>query len=188
MKIVCIIVSWLLYKLNQILALVPDLVHVFAQVAVSPAESDEVKAQIGVAFSHLISAYGQQMQPILAALSPPYVNALAALASKRWRRIESTYTASGVLLRYQLKNLTFCALLPQTLCVAEEITMPLDYISGFTACRNLHSPRDFPIFGHIFFWDISSPIFFLVRWVIYFELICQLSMFVFGIWFFKVFS
>ncbi|ONK65428.1 uncharacterized protein A4U43_C07F37020 [Asparagus officinalis] len=64
----------------QILALVPDLVHVFAQVAVSSAESDEVKAQVGMTFSHLLSTYGQQMQPILTALSPPHANALAALA------------------------------------------------------------------------------------------------------------
>jgi len=55
----------------------------FSQVALSPPESDEVKAQIGMAFSHLISTCGQQMQPILSGLSPPHANALAALAGKR---------------------------------------------------------------------------------------------------------
>ncbi|KAJ6809219.1 putative importin subunit beta-4 isoform X1 [Iris pallida] len=67
----------------QILPMVPDVVQVFAQVAVSPAESDEVKAQIGVAFSHLISHYGQQMQVIVGSLLPQQASALAALASKR---------------------------------------------------------------------------------------------------------
>lgn len=61
----------------------PDVVQIFAQVVVSPAESDEVKAQIGMAISHLISVYGHQMQPILSALSPVQANALAAYASKR---------------------------------------------------------------------------------------------------------
>ncbi|KAJ6804510.1 putative importin subunit beta-4 isoform X1 [Iris pallida] len=67
----------------QILPLVPDVVQVFAQVAVSPAESDEVKAQIGLAFSHLISHYGQQMQVIVSSLLPQQASALAALTSKR---------------------------------------------------------------------------------------------------------
>lgn len=67
---------------SQILALVPDLVNVFAQVAISPIETPEVKVQIGRAFSHLISLYGQQMQPILGNLSPTHANALAAIAPK----------------------------------------------------------------------------------------------------------
>ncbi|KAK6915147.1 hypothetical protein RJ641_020264 [Dillenia turbinata] len=66
----------------QILSLVPELVNLFAQVVVSPDETTEVKAQVGRAFSHLISLYGQQMQPILSNLSPAHANALAAFASK----------------------------------------------------------------------------------------------------------
>ncbi|KAI3805139.1 hypothetical protein L1987_27228 [Smallanthus sonchifolius] len=66
----------------QIAPLVPDLVNVFAQVAVSPLETPEVKAQIGRAFAHLLSIYGQQMQPLLGSLSPTHANALAAIAPK----------------------------------------------------------------------------------------------------------
>ncbi|KAI0507530.1 hypothetical protein KFK09_013655 [Dendrobium nobile] len=67
----------------QILPLVPEVVNVFAQVAISPFERDDVKTQIGSAFSHLISVYGHQMQPILGSLSPVHANSLAALANKR---------------------------------------------------------------------------------------------------------
>ncbi|KAK8966711.1 hypothetical protein KSP40_PGU008851 [Platanthera guangdongensis] len=67
----------------QILPLVPEVVKVFAQVALSPFERDDVKAQIGVAFSHLVSGYGHQMQPVLGALSPVHANSLAALANRR---------------------------------------------------------------------------------------------------------
>jgi len=66
----------------QILLQVPDLVNLFAQVASSPVETDEVKTLIGRAFAHLISMYGHQMQPILSALSPAHANALAMLAPK----------------------------------------------------------------------------------------------------------
>ncbi|KAJ4964923.1 hypothetical protein NE237_016772 [Protea cynaroides] len=66
----------------QILSLVPELVNMCAQVVVSPAETPEVKAQVGRAFSHLISLYGHQMQPILSNLSPAHANALAAFAPK----------------------------------------------------------------------------------------------------------
>ncbi|CAO2829167.1 unnamed protein product [Amaranthus hypochondriacus] len=66
----------------QILSLVPDLVNIFAQVALSPVETNEVKALIGRAFSHLISMYGNQMQALLSTLSPALANALASLASK----------------------------------------------------------------------------------------------------------
>lgn len=59
----------------------PDLVRLFAEVAVSPSETAEVKAQIGRAFSHLIKLYGQQIQPILSNLSPQHANALAALST-----------------------------------------------------------------------------------------------------------
>lgn len=66
----------------QILSLVPELVNVFAQVVASPAETSEVKAQVGRAFSHLISLYGQQMQPLLSNLPPAHANALAAFSPK----------------------------------------------------------------------------------------------------------
>ncbi|KAL5999458.1 hypothetical protein ACLOJK_037743 [Asimina triloba] len=63
----------------QILPLVPELVHIFAQVALSPAESPGVKSRVGMAFSHLVSLYGHQMQPILSGLNPVHANALASL-------------------------------------------------------------------------------------------------------------
>ncbi|KAH9771467.1 Importin N-terminal domain-containing protein [Citrus sinensis] len=66
----------------QILSLVPELVNLFAEVVVSPEESSEVKSQVGMAFSHLISLYGQQMQPLLSNLSPAHATALAAFAPK----------------------------------------------------------------------------------------------------------
>lgn len=67
---------------SQIIAYVPDLVRIFAEVAISPDETPEVKAQIGRAFSHLLSLYGQQMQPILSNLSPAHANALASLSPR----------------------------------------------------------------------------------------------------------
>ncbi|KAM6554316.1 hypothetical protein CsatB_015078 [Cannabis sativa] len=76
-------VSTLVLSSNpQILSLVPELVNVFAQVVISPNETPEVKAQVGRAFSHLISLYGQQMQPLLSNLSPAHANALAAFSPK----------------------------------------------------------------------------------------------------------
>ncbi|XP_031381513.1 importin-4 isoform X1 [Punica granatum] len=66
----------------QIIASVPDLVRVFAEVAISPDETPEVKAHIGRAFSHLLSLYGQQMQPILSNLSTAHANALASLSPR----------------------------------------------------------------------------------------------------------
>ncbi|KAG2553164.1 hypothetical protein PVAP13_9KG514100 [Panicum virgatum] len=83
MSVYSCICSLLLSSHPQILPLVPDVIHVFAQVVVSPDESDEVKTNIGKAVSHLISVYGQQMQPILSALPPAHANALAAFASRR---------------------------------------------------------------------------------------------------------
>ncbi|OMO60738.1 Armadillo-like helical [Corchorus capsularis] len=72
-------VSMLVLSSNpQILSLVPELVNIFAQVLVSPAETSEVKAQVGRAFSHLLSLYGQEMQPLLSNLPPAHANALAA--------------------------------------------------------------------------------------------------------------
>ncbi|KAK6252202.1 hypothetical protein QUC31_013922 [Theobroma cacao] len=72
-------VSMLVLSSNpQILSLVPELVNIFAQVLVSPEETSEVKAQVGRAFSHLISLYGQEMQPLLSNLPPAHANALAA--------------------------------------------------------------------------------------------------------------
>lgn len=77
-----------LYTQKQILALVPELINLFAQVVVSPVETPEVKAQVGRAFSHLISLYGHQMQPLLSNLSPAHASALAAFAPKSWCLVE----------------------------------------------------------------------------------------------------
>jgi hypothetical protein len=65
----------------QILPLIPELVNIFAQVAASPIETSEVKALVGRAFCHLISLYGQQMQPLLNNLSPAHANALSAFST-----------------------------------------------------------------------------------------------------------
>ncbi|KAL5156972.1 putative importin subunit beta-4 [Glycine soja] len=67
---------------SLILSLVPELVNLFAQVVVSPVETPEVKAVVGRAFSHLISLYGQQMQPLLSNLPPAHANALSAFAQR----------------------------------------------------------------------------------------------------------
>lgn len=67
---------------SQMLSLVPELVNLFAQVAISPVETPEVKAQIGRGFSHLISLYGNQMQALLENLSSAHANALAAIVPK----------------------------------------------------------------------------------------------------------
>lgn len=77
--------SWIKHSLLllQILPLVPDVINAFAQVVVSPNESDEVKIVVAKAVSHLISVYGQQMQPILSALPPAHANALASFANRR---------------------------------------------------------------------------------------------------------
>lgn len=69
-------------NVTQILSLVPELVNLFAQVVVSPVETPEVKAVVGRAFSHLISLYGQQMQPLLSNLPPAHANALSAFAQR----------------------------------------------------------------------------------------------------------
>lgn len=66
----------------QILAHVPELVNLFAQVVVSPVETSEVKVLVGRAYSHLISIYGHQMQPLLNSLSPAHAKALTAFAPK----------------------------------------------------------------------------------------------------------
>ncbi|CAL9197642.1 unnamed protein product [Musa hybrid cultivar] len=68
---------------SVILPLVPEVVNIFAQVIASPVEREEVKNRIGMAVSHLISVYGNQMQPVMAALAPAHANALAAYLSKR---------------------------------------------------------------------------------------------------------
>ncbi|KAK9096070.1 hypothetical protein Sjap_021567 [Stephania japonica] len=72
------ICSLILSSNPHILSLVPELVNLFAQVVVSEAETPEVKGLVGRSFSHLISLYGHQMQPILSNLSPVHANALAA--------------------------------------------------------------------------------------------------------------
>ncbi|XP_045817524.1 importin-4-like [Trifolium pratense] len=75
-------VSALVFSSNpHILPLIPELVNIFAQVAASPIETSEVKALVGRAFCHLISLYGQQMQPILSNLSPAHANALSAFST-----------------------------------------------------------------------------------------------------------
>lgn len=66
----------------QILSQVPELVNLFAQVVASPVETSEVKALVGRAFSHLISLYGHQMQPLLSNLPPAHANALSAFAPR----------------------------------------------------------------------------------------------------------
>ncbi|GJN08396.1 hypothetical protein PR202_ga26309 [Eleusine coracana subsp. coracana] len=58
MTVYSCICNLLLSSHPQILPLVPDVVHVFAQVVVSPDESDEIKTNIGRAVSHLVSVYG----------------------------------------------------------------------------------------------------------------------------------
>lgn len=86
--------SWIKHSLLllQILPLVPDVINAFAQVVVSPNESDEVKIVVAKAVSHLISVYGQQMQPILSALPPAHANALASFANRRWSAEEHLYS------------------------------------------------------------------------------------------------
>ncbi|KAJ1686897.1 hypothetical protein LUZ63_018287 [Rhynchospora breviuscula] len=83
MSVYSCIYNLILSANSHILPLVPDVIHIFAQVVVSPDENDDVKTLIGSAISHLVSVYGQQMQPILAALPPAHASALAAFASKR---------------------------------------------------------------------------------------------------------
>lgn len=66
---------------NQILSHVPDLVKIFGQVLESPVEKVEVKAIVGRTFSHLISVYGNQLEPFISVLPPSQANLLAAYAS-----------------------------------------------------------------------------------------------------------
>ncbi|MED6207351.1 hypothetical protein PIB30_035056, partial [Stylosanthes scabra] len=76
-------VSTLVFSSNpQILSLVPELVNLSAQVVASPDETSEVKTLVGRTFSHLLSLYGQQMQPLLSNLSPAHANALSAFAPR----------------------------------------------------------------------------------------------------------
>ncbi|XP_039044668.1 importin-4-like [Hibiscus syriacus] len=72
-------VSMLVLSSNpQVFVFTSELVNIFAQVLVSPSETSEVKTQVGGAFSHLLSLYGQEMQPLLSNLPPAHANALAA--------------------------------------------------------------------------------------------------------------
>ncbi|XP_078444426.1 ARM repeat superfamily protein [Wolffia australiana] len=66
----------------QIVPLVPEVVSVFGQVLVSPEEGDEVKVRIGMAFSHMVSLFGNQLQPVLAGLPPAQASALASCAAR----------------------------------------------------------------------------------------------------------
>ncbi|ERN00947.1 importin-4 isoform X1 [Amborella trichopoda] len=67
---------------SEVLCLVPEVLRVFGQVIVSPAESPEVKARIGMAFCHLVSLYGDQIHPIMNSLPSQHANALAALLTR----------------------------------------------------------------------------------------------------------
>uniref|UniRef100_A0A7N1A085 Importin N-terminal domain-containing protein n=1 Tax=Kalanchoe fedtschenkoi TaxID=63787 RepID=A0A7N1A085_KALFE len=67
---------------SQILLLAEELVKIFAQVIASPDESSDAKIQVGRAFSHLVSLYGHQMQPLLSNLPPGHANMLAAFVPK----------------------------------------------------------------------------------------------------------
>lgn len=100
-------VSLNLYMQKQILALVPELVNLFAQVVVSPVETAEVKAQVGRAFAHLISLYGHQMQPLLSNLSPAHASALGAFAPKSWWLIELASVISSLV--FYMSSFTECA-------------------------------------------------------------------------------
>ncbi|XP_058771826.1 uncharacterized protein LOC131645180 isoform X2 [Vicia villosa] len=74
--------SALIFSSNPlIVSLIPDIVNIFAQVVTSPIETSEVKALVGRAFCHLISLYGQQMRPLLSALSSDHANALSTFSS-----------------------------------------------------------------------------------------------------------
>lgn len=75
------LVNSLTWMQNQILAYVPDLVKIFGQVLESPVEKDEVKAIVGRTFSHLISVYGNQLQPLISCLPPSQANVLASFVS-----------------------------------------------------------------------------------------------------------
>ncbi|XP_010438570.1 PREDICTED: importin-4-like isoform X2 [Camelina sativa] len=81
MAVYSCIYSLVLASNPEILPHVPDLIKIFGQVVESPVEKVEVKAIVGRTFSHLISLYGNQLQPILGGLPPSQANVLAAFAS-----------------------------------------------------------------------------------------------------------
>ncbi|XP_010451154.1 PREDICTED: importin-4-like [Camelina sativa] len=81
MAVYSCIYSLVLASNPEILPHVPDLVKIFGQVVESPVEKVEVKAIVGRTFSHLISLYGNQLQPIIGGLPPSQANVLAAFAS-----------------------------------------------------------------------------------------------------------
>lgn len=82
MAVYSCICSLVLSSNSHILSLVPEMVNIFAQVAVSPVETPEVKALVGRSFSQLFNIYGHQMQPLLGNLSPAHANALSAISPK----------------------------------------------------------------------------------------------------------
>lgn len=82
MAVYSCICSLVLSSNSHILSLVPEMVNIFAQVAISPVETPEVKALVGRAFSQLFNIYGHQMQPLLGNLSPAHANALSAITPK----------------------------------------------------------------------------------------------------------
>ncbi|XP_031497827.1 uncharacterized protein LOC116262518 [Nymphaea colorata] len=66
----------------EIRSFIPEVIRVFGQIVMSSEESSEVKAQVGRAFCHLVSCYGDQIQPIMGSLPPDQANALLAFANK----------------------------------------------------------------------------------------------------------
>ncbi|CAA7039696.1 unnamed protein product, partial [Microthlaspi erraticum] len=81
MAVYTCIYSLVLASNPEILSHVPDLVKIFGQVLESPVEKVEVKAIVGRTFSHLISVYGNQLEPFISVLPPSQANLLAAYAS-----------------------------------------------------------------------------------------------------------
>eukprot|EP00249_Psilotum_nudum_P024844 c29306_g1_i2 orf=418-3579(+) len=67
---------------SEIRPFIPQLIHVFAQVASSQKESAEVKSNVGRAVSQLLLQYREQMQPILNGLPPEAANALACVMAQ----------------------------------------------------------------------------------------------------------
>ena len=63
----------------QVLPLIPQIVHMFGQVAASEDESVEVKAIIGKAMAQLWSQYGPQLQAVLDNMPSDIRNALATI-------------------------------------------------------------------------------------------------------------
>ncbi|CAN6465263.1 unnamed protein product [Victoria cruziana] len=61
---------------------IPEVLRVFGQIVMSLEETSEVKVRVGVAFCHLLSRYGDHIQPIMGSLPPEQANALLAFAKQ----------------------------------------------------------------------------------------------------------